>query len=303
MAAGRERRSDSLLLLAVFLTIVGVVSLQPFQASSRASSPVATYSRGLLRVTIPYDALHTAGGQFTVEVLDPEDQVLGRTEQRVEVTARNGHLQSEVKLEKPLAVDDLVWHRVRYRFEYDDAKKPAVEGTESISSILRRPVVHILGQQSYITGGQAAVRVIVTDTKDEAIAGRGSVKIELLGADDNPVEAKPRILFAGRLNHRGTTEAQFRFPAGLIGSYRLRYVADTPIGSTEFTQDVRLEDKVSILLTSEKPLYQPGQTIHVRALSLDRSDHQAAAKRTLTFEVDPEIASVARPVQLEVRKR
>ena len=276
----------TLLLLAVFLTIVGVVSLQPFQASSHAPSPVATYSQGLLRVTIPYDALHTGAGQFTVEVLNPEDQVLGRTEQRVEVTARNGHLQSDVKLEKPLAVDDLVWHRVRYRFEYDDAKKPAVEGTESISSILRRPVVHILGQQSYITGGQAAVRVIVRDTKDEAIAGRGSVQIELLDADDKPADGKPRVLFSGRLNHHGTTEAQFRFPAGVIGSYRLRYVADTPIGTTEFTQDVRLEDKVSILLTSEKPLYQPGQTIHVRALALDRSDHQAAAKHTLTFEVE-----------------
>jgi uncharacterized protein YfaS (alpha-2-macroglobulin family) len=276
----------TLLLLAIFLTIVGVVSLQPFQASSHAPSPVATYSQGLLRVTIPYDALHTGAGQFTVEVLNPEDQVLGRTEQRVEVTARNGHLQSEVKLEKPLAVDDLVWHRIRYRFEYDDAKKPAVEGTESISSILRRPVVHILGQQSYITGGQAAVRVIVRDTKDEPIAGRGSVQIELLDADDKPADGKPRVLFSGRLNHHGTTEAQFRFPAGVIGSYRLRYVADTPIGTTEFTQDVRLEDKVSILLTSEKPLYQPGQTIHVRALALDRSDHQAAAKRTLTFEVE-----------------
>ena len=276
----------TLLLLAVFLTIVGAVSLQPFQASSHAPSPVATYSQGRLRVTIPFDALHAGAGQFTVEVLNPEDQVLGRREQRAEVTARNGHLQSEVKLEKPLAVDDLVWHRVRYRFAYDDANKPAVEGTESISSILRRPVVHILGQQSYITGGQAAVRVIVRDTKDEAIAGRGSVQIALLDADDKPADGKARVLFSGRLNHHGTTEAQFRFPAGVIGSYRLRYVADTPIGTTEFTQDVRLEDKVSILLTSEKPLYQPGQTIHVRALALDRSDHQAAAKRTLTFEVE-----------------
>jgi uncharacterized protein YfaS (alpha-2-macroglobulin family) len=274
------------LLLAVFLSIAGVVSLQPFQASSHAPTPVATYSQGLLRVTIPYEALHAGAGQFTVEVLNPEDQVLGRTEQWVEVTARNGHLQSEVKLEKPLGVDDLVWHRVRYRFAYDDAKEPVVEGTDSISSILRRPVIHILGQQSYIAGGQAAVRVVVTDTKDEAIAGRGSVQIELLDADDKPADGKSGVLFSGRLNRRGTTEAQFRFPAGLTGSYRLRYVADTPIGSTEFTQDVRLEDKVSILLTSEKPLYQPGQTIHVRALALDRSDHHAAAKRTLTFEVE-----------------
>jgi uncharacterized protein YfaS (alpha-2-macroglobulin family) len=276
----------TLLLVVAFLTMLGFVFQQPFQAASHVSSPVAIYSQGRLRFTIPYQALHAGAGRFTVEVLDPEDQAIGHTEQEVTITARNGQLQSELGLEKPLIIDDLVWHRVRYRFEYDDAKKPDLEGTESISQILSRPVLHILGQQSYIAGGQAAVRVIVTDTKDEAISGRGTIQIELLDADDKPADGKPRVLFSGRLNHHGTTEAQFRFPAGVIGSYRLRYVADTPIGSTEFAQDVRLEDKVSILLTTEKPLYQPGQTIHVRALALDRSDHQAAAKRAVTFEVE-----------------
>ena len=224
----------TLSLLTVLLTIIGFVRLQPFQASSHAPSPVATYSHGLLRVTVPYHALHAGAGQFTVEVLNPEDEVLGRSGQRVEVTERRGQLQGEVKLEKALAVDDLVWHRVRYRFEYDGANKPSVEGAESISQILRRPVIHILGQQSYITGGRAAVRVIVTDSKDEVIAGRGSVEIQFLGAGE-PAADKSRILYSGRLNHRGTMEAQFRFPAGVLGAYRLRYIADTPIGSTEFT--------------------------------------------------------------------
>ena len=49
---------------------------------------------------------------------------------------------------------------------------------------------------------------------------------------------------------------------------------------------MRLEDKVSILLTTEKPIYQPGQTIHARALALDRANRQAAAGRKLTFEVE-----------------
>ena len=276
----------TLVLVAAFLTMLGFVFQQPFQAASHVSSPVATYSQGLLRLTIPYEALHAGTGRFTVELLDPEDQAIGHTQQQVKITARNGQLQSEVGLEKSLAIDDLVWHRVRYRFEYDDASKPDLEGTESISQILSRPVIHILGQQSYIAGGQAAVRVIVTDTKDETMSGRGSIQIELLDADDKPADGKPRVLFSGRLNRNGTTEAQFRFPAGVIGSYRLRYVADTPIGSTEFTQDVHLQDKVSILLTTEKPLYQPGQMIHARALALDRSEHQAAAKRALTFEVE-----------------
>src|SRR6202007_1986675 len=43
---------------------------------------------------------------------------------------------------------------------------------------------------------------------------------------------------------------------------------------------------VSILLTTEKPIYQPAHTIHVRALALDRANHEAAANRKLTFEVE-----------------
>ncbi|HEV2989221.1 MAG TPA: MG2 domain-containing protein [Candidatus Angelobacter sp.] len=174
---------------------------------------------------------------------------------------------------------------MRYRFAYSNGKDVALEDTESISQILRTPVVHILGQQSYLTGGMAAVRVIVTDSKNELIPGAGSVRIEL-GSTDQKSDKKSRILCTGKLNRRGTTEAQFRLPVGLIGNYQLRYLIDTPIGSTEFTQPVRLEDKVSILLTTEKPIYQPGQTIHVRALALDRSNHEAAANHKLTFEVE-----------------
>src|ERR1039458_7667743 len=80
----------------------------------------------------------------------------------------------------------------------------------------------------------------------------------------------------------GTTEAQFRLPAGLVGAYPLHYVVDTPLGPAEYTEQVRIEDKGSILLTTEKPIYQPGQTIHARALALDRANHEATADRNLT---------------------
>lgn len=267
--------------LAGLLILAGVVAMVlPFEAASGDFS-TATYSHGILHVTIPYHALHAGQGQLILEVLDPEDGVLGKTEHNTAVEEGKGRWQEEIKLDKPLALEDLVWNRMRYRFVYSDGKEEALEGTESISQIIRTPVVHILGQQSYLTGGQAAIRVIVTDSKNEVIAGSGSVRIELLAQDK-----KPLLLFSGRLNRRGTTEAQFQFPADLTGNFQLRYVADTPIGSTEFTQSVRLEDKVSILLTTEKPIYQPGQMIHVRALALDRSNHEAAANHKLIFEVE-----------------
>ena len=247
----------------LFTASVEIVSQRVRAADDEQAA--ATYSRGILRVTIPYQLPRTGAGRLTVEVLDPEDKALGRSEQNVDASDGKGRWQAEIHMEKALAIEDLAWQRVRYRFTYSGSAEAALRGTESISQILRMPVVHILGQQSYLSGGQAAVRVVVTDSKNDPIAGPGSLRIEL-----SPTGQTARVLFTGRLDRRGSAEAQFRFPAGLAGSYPLRYSVDTPIGSAEFSQQVRLEDKVSILLTTEKPIYQPGQTIPVRSLALDR---------------------------------
>jgi uncharacterized protein YfaS (alpha-2-macroglobulin family) len=276
-----RRITICIFLVAAFVAAFALIAAQPSDVVANAESMSVTNSRGALHVNIPYHADHDGAGQLTLEVLDPEDQVLVRTQRHVEASAGHGHWQEDLKLEKPVPIESLVWHRLRYRFIYSDGKNDALEATESISEILRMPVVHILGQQSYLSGGPAAVRIIVEDSKGELIPGGGSARLELL--EENQ---KPRTLFAGKLNRRGTTEAQFRFPAGLAGNYQLRYQVETPIGTTEYTQDVRLEDKVSILLTTEKPIYQPGQTIHVRSLSLDRSNHEAAANKKMTFEIE-----------------
>lgn len=268
-------------ILTTFLLLFLYILLQPFPASAGAPATTAIYSRGSLHLSIPYAGSRAGAGQLTIELLDPEDHVLGRTERHIELSPGKAWWRDEIKIEKPLPLEDLVWQRVRYRFQYDGDKSASFEGIESVSRILHRPVVHILGQQSYVSGGPAAVRVIVTDAKDEFIAGLGTLRIELLESGK-----RPRLLFAGRLDRRGTSQPQFRFPAGMIGNYQLRYLVDTQIGATEFTQPVRLEDKVSILLTTEKPIYQPGQTIHVRALALDRADHEAAAGHQLIFEVE-----------------
>jgi hypothetical protein len=269
--------------LTLPLVLAAGLLLLSFQAPHEftRTSVAATYSHSVLRATIPYVAPRAGAGRLTLEVLDPEDQIQGRIEQSVHVETGKGTWQGEVKLTKSLSANDLVRHRLRYQFTYGDDERPTIEGTDSISQILRTPLLRVLGQKSYFAGGEAAVRVIVTDSKDEVISGANSLRIELL-----PPDQKPRVLFAGPLNHHGTAEAQFRFPAGLSGKYPLHYVVDTPIGSSEVTQQIRLDDTASILLTTEKPIYQPGQTIHVRALALDRSSHEAAAGRKLVFEVE-----------------
>ncbi|HEY5330393.1 MAG TPA: MG2 domain-containing protein [Acidobacteriaceae bacterium] len=265
------------LFLALLLVAVTKMSL----VHAGAEPAAATYSRGTLSVTIPYHSSGAGPGKLVAEILDPEDRVLGRTERNVDIARGDGLWQQTITPDTAIAFEDIVWQRVRYRFEYNGDKLPAIEGIESISQILRRAVVRILGQTEYLAGSEAAIRVIVSDANNNDVAETGTIRIELVGPDQ-----KSRPIFSGRLNRRGTLEAQFRFPAGLVGKYDLRYIADTPVGSTEYTQPVELRDKAAILLTTEKPIYQPGQTIHVRALALDRADQKADANHALTFELE-----------------
>lgn len=260
--------------------ILTVTALQSFQESPRAKGVSVTYSHGVVHASIPSPQdRHT--GTLLVEVLDPAGAVLGRTERRVQSGSGAPAWEADIALAKPLPLEDLAWQRLRYRFTYDGVRSaPSIEDVESISQVLRMPVMHILGQQSYFAGGQAAVRVVVTDS-DGAPVASGSLKIELL-----TIELNDKPLFSGALNPRGTTQAQFQLPAGLTGTFPLHYAVDTPLGGGEYTQQIRVEDKASILLTTEKPLYQPGQTIHVRALALDRLNHQATANHALTFEME-----------------
>jgi len=258
-----------------------LVAVAVFPTFSNAQQPAAFYAHGKLSVTLPYHSAHAGKGRLTVEILDPEDHVLGRSERPAAIARADDAWQQTIRPAQPIAFDDLVWQRVRYRFVYDGDQAPAIEGIEAISRILRRPVVRVLGQTSYLAGSEAAVRVIVSDGGEAGTPESGTLRVELL------VNGRtPQPLFSGKLNHRGTVEARFRLPAGLAGKCQMRYVAETPVGATEFTQPIEIDDKASILLTTEKPIYQPGQTIHVRALALNRANHRADGGRPLTFEVE-----------------
>jgi hypothetical protein len=266
--------------VALLVVLMAAALVKTF-AGAEKTAEWATYSHGVLRVVIPYRAARAGAGRLTVEVLDPENHVIGRTEKTVEVVKGGSRFRAEMKLEKAVPLDELVWHRVRYEFRYDDTKVETLEGVESISNILRLPVLRVLGQRSYLAGSRAAVRLIVSDSKGDVVPGRGAVRIAL-EADGK----EHRTLFTGRLNHRGTTEAQFQFPEGVTGNCNLHYTVDTSLGTTEYTQTIRLQDKVGILLTTDKTIYQPGQMIHVRALGLNRADHRAVGKRNLILEVE-----------------
>ncbi len=264
--------SSAVLLLPVFLSV---------HASTNESHALSAVYRGNhLSLSIPYHADRDGAVLLRAQLLDPEDGEIGQA-------ARTIHLEREgvwnvwMPVEGGLTLEDLVWDRLKFRIEYRDGRTQAYEEIHPMAEVLRHPVMHLICQSSYIAGATAAVRVVVADEHQRPPEGNKAVRIELQ-RDEQPT----RMLYSGRLNERGTADAEFRMPAGLSGDFRLHVVVETAIGDIETTQNVHVENELSVMLTTEKRVYQPTQTIHARTLVLDRADRHASGETPITFEIE-----------------
>src|SRR5512137_2200478 len=113
---------------ALLALTAGLLLIHPFFAAT-ADSEIVTRAQGGLHLSIPYHAVRAGSGLLTMEVLDPDDAVLAHTERRAEVAAGQGRWLEQIRLDKPMPLDALVWQRLRYRFAYDDNATQVVEGT------------------------------------------------------------------------------------------------------------------------------------------------------------------------------
>ncbi len=234
----------------------------------------AVYRDGTLYINVPYDERNARPHTLRVELLDAADKPIAQ--QAITGAPARGANGWHVALpiDKNIALADLVWHRLRVG-SGDEAS------IVSLSEILRLPVVRVFAQRTYAAGSRASVRVIAIEAKTGAPLADSHIKLELVNAD-----AATTTLFAGRTDALGTAQVEFMLPAASYGARQLRVTADTSLGTVTAEQPIQIERRNKILLTTDKPLYQPGQTMHVRALALDGPTRAAAAGQALTIEVE-----------------
>lgn len=159
-----------------------------------------------------------------------------------------------------------------------DKKDPKSEFT--VSPLETR----VLGQRTWLRGGPAALRVIVLDHQTgKPVRAQVVVNLEPL------VNGKPgpaQTLYTGATNGLGTLDASFHAPAVEPGAYQLHVEVKSPLGDDTIQQQIQMAESVQTLLTSDKPLYQPGQTIHIRSLALDMATRKAIGDQAVTFEIE-----------------
>ena len=146
--------------------------------------------------------------------------------------------------------------------------------------------VYVVSDGTFVPGSRAAVRVMTklatSMTSSRPLAG-AKVAISLSG-DKN----KNKQLFSGRSDKGGSLDARFSLPNWPDGSYQIKVAVQSRSGQHTVQRAVQLKRGGRVLLTTDKPIYQPRQTINMRALALGSFDLRPLAWQHLRFEVlDP----------------
>ncbi len=146
--------------------------------------------------------------------------------------------------------------------------------------------LRVLGQSELRPGTDASLRVLLVNRPNQRRpVANVPVSIELLRS-----ATRQRVqLVSFRTDGQGTGRPRFRIPDWSDGECQLRVVADVGWG---FWDDEVLERPVTLkrswrlMLSSDKPVYQPAQTIRMRSLALRRPDRRPVAGERAVFSVN-----------------
>lgn len=141
----------------------------------------------------------------------------------------------------------------------------------------------LLAGTEFFPGSSTAMQLEVRGVRNlaQTVPLPGStVRVRIVREQDS------REVFTGKTNADGTLLASFDIPQLPAGQYSLEIITESPLGQEKLTHQIRIRDDAKILLVSDKPIYQPGQTIHLRALALRPYNLRPVENTDILFEVE-----------------
>lgn len=140
----------------------------------------------------------------------------------------------------------------------------------------------LFGPTSFLADSTASLRIIVQNKRSgQPIAG-AHVAITATPSSGG----KRTRLLTGRTNAYGTLEAPFHLANYQPGDYNWQVKVRSRVGKDVIQRRIKIKATAKVLLTTDKPRYQPGQTLHLRALALRQPSLKPAAGEAVTFQVE-----------------
>ena len=141
--------------------------------------------------------------------------------------------------------------------------------------------LRVLGQSELVAGSRPRSACSCWDPCMRAAAGRRAGGIELVRAEPAAVVH----LASFTTDQFGSGTVRMQMPDWAPGRYKLRVSAGPAGRRSRSSRAITLRRSWQLMLTSDKPVYQPGQVIHLRSLALARPQSKPVAGHEAVFSV------------------
>jgi len=286
-----EAQGKRLVLLARVGTVVAILGLivagafwlmqsSPVLAGVLSmDSAVAFQTSDKLLVAVTIENPHAAPltGTLQVSLLDPTGQVLAT--QQLAVRQKEPAESQRFEFARPQQAPSELQLRVEFG-------KEQVQVPLSKVLLVKAHETAVLASKEWHPGSQAAIRLQVQGAKSlHETVPLGGAEFSVCLVEN---EGKKIRLQQGRTDAKGSAVVTVPVPNLPPGQYKVEIHTRSPLGEEKLEQTVQLKAEPKILLVSDKPLYQPGQIIHLRALALRPFDLTPVADSEILFEIqDP----------------
>ncbi len=243
------------------------IGLLAFMFTTKVGSVEPKYE---LNLNIPIDGMKGELGKCEVWVLDPEDNIIGEFARWVYVNKDYYSLPVRLKLKTDIEDPDLL--RIKIKFKKS-------EKIYSLFQLQDKMVVKILGQDQFIAGTPISYRIIAKNQRTEEPLKGARIKV-ILASDKSE-----KVVFEGITDNLGTCQTNFALPENIM-SAELKFFVNSELGKDEYTTNIKIISGNLTYLVTDKPIYQPGQTIHIRTLSLQKPHLKAVKNKEVILEIE-----------------
>lgn len=159
-----------------------------------------------------------------------------------------------------------------------------------VGPLLESPRLRLLGDSTAYAGTTYAPRVVVTVPQTGCI--KAPCERPLAGAKVvatlSQGEGKKRKIITtvtALTDASGSAPLAIALPQELEGELALGLAMTHADGIADTQQTLKIVASARVLVSTDKPLYQPGQTLHLRLLAKDRGTGRAKGRTAATFSV------------------
>ncbi len=243
------------------------------------SSIVASREGSDWVVNLGITGLTTSRGELALRVeLVDGSQVFSEARVSYNIaTGESAPLSVHLNLPAASAPEDLATWNLRITSPQD----AALNVVRSLLYLAEPQQVRLDGPSSLSAGKRAAYRLTLENPLTRAPIANQPVELQLVpeGA------TAPAQSLKATTNALGVAEVQVEGPTQ--GNYTVQAVVPAATTPVELTEPVVVHSASGkVLLTTDKPIYKPGQTIHVRALALKSSENTPLSGADAVIEIE-----------------